>query len=355
VNILVFNTGSSTVKARLFDMERGETLFAGSVDGAGDVGECLRHLVDEMASALGGLPHLAGIGHRVVHGGERFTSPRVVDRELLRELSLLDSLAPLHNPACLAGVAAAGDLFPGVPQAVCFDTAFHASQPAEATVIALPAEYRQAGLRRYGFHGLSFEHVAAALPGIAGDRAQGRVIVAHLGSGVSLCALHRLKSVATTMGFSTLDGPPMATRCGGMDPGVILYLLEKKGLDRAALTDLLYRRSGLLGISGISGDMRTLLADPSPDAAAAVRSFVYRVVRAIGSLIRAEVCACLSWLGVEIDRTANEKARGSISAAGSPVGVYVLPADEEFVIARHTLMLLRRGGAQGINESEVSQ
>ena len=305
---------------------------------------------------------LLAVGHRVVHGGAEHSRPVLVDAPVLAALERLIPLAPLHQPHNLVAIRALRETQPQIPQVACFDTAFHRTHPQLADIYALPWEYYEAGVRRYGFHGLSYEYVAGALPRVAPGIAGGRVIVAHLGSGASLCALRAGRSVDSTMGFSALDGVPMGTRPGGLDPGVLLYLVGQRGMTAAALEKLLYKESGLLGISGVSNDMRVLLASGEPRARLAVDFFVHRVAREIGALaatlngvdglvftagvgensaeIRARVCAVAEWLGVEIDAAANVAGGPRISNATSRVAAWTLPTNEELMIARHTERLL---------------
>ncbi len=306
---------------------------------------------------------IVAVGHRVGHGGRQFTGPVLVNAEVLAALQALIPLVPLHQPHNLAAIEAVARHAPQLPQVACFDTAFHRSQPAVAQAFALPRRYAEEGVHRYGFHGLSYEYVAAALPAIDPRAAAGRTIVAHLGNGASMCALQGGRSVATTMGFSALDGLPMGTRCGALDPGLLLYLMDRHGLGARALEKLLYRESGLLGVSGISSDMRALLASPDPHAAEAIDLFVYRIGRELGSLaaalggldalvftggigenaaaIRARVCRGAAWLGLDLDEAANEAGGPRISAAGSRAAAWVVPTNEELMIARHTQRLLR--------------
>lgn len=308
-------------------------------------------------------PQLLGAGHRVVHGGEHHDAPLLIDTQNLASLDALAPLAPLHQPHNLAAIKALRKLRPDLPQVACFDTAFHRSQPAVAQALALPHAMTAGGLRRYGFHGLSYEFIAAALPKALGAGAEGRVIVAHLGNGASLCAMHGRKSIATTMGFSTLDGLVMGTRCGSIDPGALFYLMREKNMAPAELEDLLYRKSGLLGLSGISNDMRTLLGSPDPRAQAAIEQFVYRAALETGALaaalegldalvftggigehaafVRAMICKKLAWLGIALDASANAGHAPRISTAASRVSVCIIPTDEEAVIAKHTQHLLQ--------------
>lgn len=304
---------------------------------------------------------LVGAGHRVTHGGVEFDRPVVVTSETLARLAILGPLAPHHLPHNLAAIRALIARAPDAIQVACFDTVFHASQPACARLLGLPRELHARGLRRFGFHGLSYEYVVGAFGRVAGTPLPERTVVAHLGNGCSLCAVREGRSIATTMGFSTLDGLPMATRSGAVDPGALLHLL-REGMDADALEDLLYDRSGLLGVSGISPDMKTLLASPRPEAKEAVEFFCYRVAREIGSLavalrgldavvftggvganaapVRTDVCARLGWLGLDLDPDANDRAGTRVSRAGSRVSAWVIPTDEESVIARHTLRLM---------------
>ena len=350
------NAGSSSIKYAVY-VERGADLVAtahGQVEGHGPAQ--LRTIIGQVESHLAPA-RLAAIGHRVVHGGNNHAGPALVTPALLAELQALAPLAPLHQPHNVAGMEAMARLHPGLPQVACFDTAFHLGNPRVARLYGLPRACADEGLLRYGFHGLSYTHVADSLPAIE-PRARGRVVVAHLGSGASMCAMVDGRSVATSMGFSALDGLPMATRCGALDPGLVLHLLRAKRMTPDALERLLYRDSGLLGLSGISGDMRTLLASPDPAAREAVDVFVYRIARELGSLaaaaggldvlvftggigehaadIRARVCAQAAWLGVRLDADANATHGPRLHAPDSAVAVWALPADEEAVIARET-------------------
>jgi acetate kinase len=303
-----------------------------------------------------------GVGHRVVHGGPRYGGPVMVTSRVLQELRLLIPLAPLHQPHNLAAIDAVSEHLPGVPQVACFDTSFHRGHRAVADVVPLPVEIRRAGVQRYGFHGLSYESIASALPHVAPEIAAGRVIVAHLGSGASLCAMKNGRSVDTSMGFTALDGLCMGTRPGTLDPGAILFLVQNLHLSPKALETVLYTQSGLLGLSGVSSDMRDLLASRAPSAHLAVDYFVYRAAREIGSLaavlqgidglvftagigegspeIRQRICEASSWLGLELDAGANQQHGPRISARGSRVSAWVIPADEERLIARQTGLLL---------------
>jgi acetate kinase len=320
-----------------------------------------------LRSKYGGA-HVLGVGHRVVHGGARFASPTVVSPQVMAELRQLVPLAPLHQPYNLAAIEAASERLPDVPQVACFDTSFHRSQPAVADVIPLPGEIRRAGVQRYGFHGLSYEYIASVLPKVAPEIAGGRVIVAHLGSGASLCAMRGGKSVDNSLGFTALDGLCMGTRPGALDPGVVLYMFQTLGLDAKQVETILYKKSGLLGISGISSDMRDLETSEEPSARLAVDYFVYRAMKEIGSMaavlggvdgfvftagigenspeIRRRICKSSAWLGIELDAQANAGGRTRISTSSSKVSVWVIPTNEELMIARQTALLLGLAGAR---------
>ena len=302
-------------------------------------------------------------GHRVVHGGMIYQEPVLIDAKVVAELTKLVPLAPAHEPHNLAAIAAIAKLHPALPQVACFDTSFHHTQPVVAATYALPRQLTEEGVRGYGFHGLSYEYIASVLPEVIGrPAADGCVVVAHLGSGASMCGMKQRRSVATTMGFTALDGLPMARRCGSLDPGVVLYLLEQKGMSAAAVSDLLYQSSGLLGVSGISDDMKVLLASDKPQAREAVDLFVYRICRELGSLvaalggfdalvftagigehapeIRCRVCEQSVWLGLDIDETANQDGGPRITEPGSRTSAWMIPTDEDLMIARHTLRLV---------------
>jgi len=387
--ILTINSGSSSIKFTLFptngEVKGGTVLCRGQIGGLGDdaqfaamdssgyeivnrrletgathrhaLGLLLRWLQDYFAGH-----RLIGAGHRVVHGGAKYMAPVLVDPYVIAELETFSPLAPLHQPHNVAGIKALANLYPNLPQVACFDTAFHHTQSGTATLFAIPRALTDAGIRRYGFHGLSYEYIAEALPQYAGPAADGRVVVCHLGQGASMCALQARRSVATTMGFSAVDGLPMGRRSGALDPGVVLYLISEKGMDVATVTDLLYNQSGLLGVSGISGDMRKLLASTDPRAAEAIQLFVYRINCELGSLtaalggldalvftggigehaaaIREQVCKNAGWLGIELDPDANAAGGPRITTAESGVSAWVIPTDEELMIARHTLELI---------------
>jgi acetate kinase len=386
--ILVVNAGSSSVKFEVFAVDDGALTrqIKGQIDGIGtrprlrargpDGAALIDRTYDAAevadvpaALAMGGtwlreeqaIDPIA-VGHRVVHGGPDYDRPVLVDDEVIEQLERYVSLAPLHQPHNLAPIRSIRARFPELPQVACFDTAFHRGHDAVAEHFAIPARFYQEGVRRYGFHGLSYEYIADRLRAVAPEIAGGKVIVAHLGSGASMCALAQGRSVESTMGFTALDGLPMGTRPGQIDPGVLLYLIGEKGMDAAALTDLLYRESGLKGLSGISNDMRELQDNPDPRARLAVDYFVYRaglcagmLAAALGGLdafvftagigenspvIRARIAEKLEWLGAAIDPAANAESALRISPLQSRVAVLVVPTDEELMIARHTAALL---------------
>ena len=312
---------------------------------------------------------IVAVGHRVVHGGVFFDTPVRVDASVLAKLDALNPLAPLHQPHSLAGIRILTRLEPSLVQVACFDTAFHCKLPVLAQRFALPRHYHEEGIRRYGFHGLSYEYIASQLPKMVGSAlAASRVVVAHLGNGASLCALRGGQSIDTTMGFTALDGLPMGTRCGSLDPGVVLYMLGEQGMSHAQVAELLYHRSGVLGVSGISHDMRQLLASDEPNAREAIDFFVYRINRELGALtaalggldvlvftggigehaarIRARVCELAAWAGIRLDIDANQRHGPAISTKDSIVSVWVIVTDEERMIAEHTRRVLD-GEAKG--------
>jgi acetate kinase len=326
-----------------------------------DHAEAVAELARIAPRLLGGRT-LTAIGHRVVHGGTRFDAPVRIDDAALAELEALVPLAPLHQPHNLAPIRAWRAARPELPQVACFDTAFHRAQPALAQSFALPERFAADGVRRYGFHGLSYEYIARRLPTLAPELAGARVVVAHLGNGASLCAMRAGLSVASTMGFTALDGLMMGTRCGAIDPGVILHLIDRYAMDARALETLLYRESGLLGVSGISSDMRVLRASADPRARKAIDLFVYRAGREIGSLAaalggldalvftagigendaetRAAICGMSAWLGIDLDPAANLAGGPRISRRGSRASAWVVPTDEESMIAAHACRTL---------------
>jgi acetate kinase len=394
-NALVFNAGSSSLKFCLYSRGEGQNwrlTARGQIDGIGtspklsvkdDAGKSLandkldasvrdgRAALESLAGWLRanyGGSRVVGVGHRVVHGGAKYAGPCVVTPQVMEDLRTLIPLAPLHQPYNLAAIDAVSERLPGVPQVACFDTSFHRGQPAVAELVPLPKELRDAGVQRYGFHGLSYEYIASVLPEVAPDIAAGRVIVAHLGSGASLCAMKNGKSVDSSLGFTALDGLCMGTRPGSMDPGIVLHLFQTLGKTPAEVEKLLYKQSGLIGISGISNDMRDLLGHPSADAKLAVDYFVYEAAKHIGSLaavlggvdgivftagigehsaeIRRRIGEASAWLGVAIDPAANEKHGPKISMPSSRVAVWVVPTNEELMIARHTGRLLGLAGTR---------
>jgi acetate kinase len=308
---------------------------------------------------------LVAIGHRVVHGGMEFTQPTLVTPMVLDKLARLVPLAPLHQPHNLLPIRVMAGLRPDLPQVACFDTAFHRAQPETAQAFALPASVTERGVRRYGFHGLSYEYIASALPRLAPQAALGKTVVAHLGNGASMCAIQAGRSMASTMGFTAVDGLPMGTRCGNIDPGVILYLIDELKMDARAVEAMIYKQSGLLGVSGISSDMRVLLSSDEPRARFAVELFCYRIGRELGSLaaamqgldaivftggigehaalVRDKVCRDAAWLGVQLDAAANLRDGPRITHDASRVPAWVIPTKEELMIARHTHALIGAG------------
>ena len=386
--ILVINAGSSSIKFSLFSVEpaAGFTLkLKGQVEGIGtrphfiahaagqvlaeqhwsteamDREALLEYLLNWIRSSLGESP-LRAVGHRVVFGGEHYRAPVRVSAAVMTRLTELIPLMPLHLPANLAPIEAIGRINPALPQVACFDTAFHHTIPRLAQLYALPRALTEAGLHGYGFHGLSYEFIAGELRQLDPAAAAGRTVVAHLGSGASLCALVNGQSVACTLGFGALDGLVMGTRPGRLDPGILLYLLQARGMDASALEQLLYQESGLLGVSGISNDMRDLQASDNPHAREAIDLFVYRAARELGSMVaaaggldalvftagigehnpdvRAGLCAHSAWLGIDLDPEANRHNHPCISTSDSAVRVWVIPTDEERMIARHALHTL---------------
>lgn len=390
--VLVLNAGSSSLKFSVFAAAGGATPRArgqvagigtaprfvlrgatGEVieeralaDGPGDHERALDVVLERCRTHLGD-NRLVGVGHRVVHGGVKFAAPVRIDATVLAELEELVPLAPLHQPHNLAAVQAVSRRALDLPQVACFDTAFHRTQPEVAQRFGLPRKFTDEGVRRYGFHGLSYEYIASALAGVDPRAASGRTVVAHLGNGASMCAMLGGKSVATTMSFTPADGLVMGTRVGALDPGALLYLMTQHEMSAAQVEHLIYHESGLLGVSGASSDMRELLTSAAPHAAEAIDLFVYRIGRELGSLaaalggldalvftggigenaaaIRARVCLDAAWLGVALDESANESGAARISRAGSGATVWVLPTNEELVIANHTRRVLDLNGA----------
>lgn len=389
--ILVLNAGSSSLKFQIFGLSDGspDMLVKGQIDGIGTRPEFRARASDGSvlasrrleAEAAGDLPAasaflqawlsgltgftLCAIGHRVVHGGTEFTAPVRIDADVMDRLTALESLAPLHQPNNLAPIRQLMQAAPDLPQVACFDTAFHRGHPAVADSYAIPRALHDAGIRRYGFHGLSYDYIAHRLPQVAPDLAQAKVVVAHLGSGASMCAMVAGRSVESTMGFTALDGLPMGTRPGQLDPGVVLHLMQGRGMSAAQIADLLYRQSGLKGLSGLSNDMRDLLDSAAPQAAFAVEYFIHRAAMQVAALaaamdgidalvftagigenapaIRALLGARLGWLGAEIDPAANAAGATVISAPRARLKVLVIPTNEELMIARQTLTVLDGG------------
>ncbi|MCG5501393.1 acetate/propionate family kinase [Ectothiorhodospira lacustris] len=390
-DILVINSGSSSLKFALLGQGKGLSLdalavhYQGHFSGLGGRqarlvirdgrGRAIRddHLVAEdgryghaeaLSELLGWMDdvpdsgRISAIGHRIVHGGRHYRRPALLDEGVLTDLEALIPLAPLHQPHGLAPVRSLFALRPDVPQVACFDTSFHTTQAAVAQAFALPRHLTEAGLIRYGFHGLSYDYISRRLPEYLGRPETGRVVAAHLGNGASLCAMRDGASVASTMGFTALDGLPMGTRCGTIDPGVVLHLLTHENMTPEQVSDLLYKKSGLFGVSGISADMRDLIDNQTPSAREAVELFTYRIIRELGSHaaalggldhlvftagigehaapVRAMVCRGCEWLGVRLDEGRNEQGELCISTDDSPVKVWVIPTDEERMIAWHT-------------------
>ena len=387
--VLILNAGSSSLKFSVF--ERSETEHwhlesRGQIGGIGtspqlvvkngegktlvdrkpeiqvrDSPDALNALAGWLKFTFGGA-RVVGVGHRVVHGGARFTGPVVVTPQIIGELRDLVPLAPLHQPYNIAAIEAVSEHLPNVPQVACFDTSFHRTQSAVAELIPLPREICRGGVQRYGFHGLSYEYIASVLPSVAPEIARGRVVVAHLGSGASLCAINHGKSVDCSFGFTALDGLCMGTRPGSVDPGVILYLFQTLGLSAKEVETILYKKSGLLGISGISSDMRDLVRNDDPRARLAIDYFVYRASKEIGAMaaalgsidgvvftagigendaeIRRRICESSAWLGIELDKGSNAHNGPRIATTASKVSVWVIPTNEELMIARHTGVLL---------------
>ncbi|MDB5344987.1 MAG: pduW [Schlesneria sp.] len=390
--LLVLNSGSSSLKFSVFRAGDVALLFRGQVEGIGTAprlvlkgasGEVIEeqtlidginsdhtHAIDlileRVHQRLHGDP-IVGIGHRVVHGGVHFATPLRLDPAVIGELELLVPLAPLHQPHSLAAINAIFEKMPHLPQVACFDTAFHRTQPEIAQWFGLPRRYTEQGVRRYGFHGISYEYIASVLPSIDARAASGRTIVAHLGNGASMCALMAGRSIATTMSFTPADGLVMGTRAGSLDPGVLLFLMNSPGMDAATLEKLINQESGLLGVSGLSSDMRELIASNEPHAIEAIDLFVYRLGRELGSLvaalggldalvftggigenaalIRSRVCRDAGWIGVRCNEDANQTGSPRISHDESKVSTWVIPTNEELMIAEHTRRILGFCGA----------
>ncbi|WP_130617280.1 acetate/propionate family kinase [Dyella amyloliquefaciens] len=386
--VLVLNAGSSSIKFSAFDGGHADLplILRGQVEGlytspksiakndAGteiesktwsDAGfgheEAIAYLVALLRSQRGD-HRLVAVGHRIVHGGMHFSRATLIDSRVMAALQKLTPLAPLHQPHNLKAVDIVTKIRPDLPQVACFDTAFHRTQAEVAQAFALPASITDQGVRRYGFHGLSYEYIASVLPDFDRKAAEGRTVVAHLGNGSSMCAMVNGRSAASTMGFTAVDGLPMGTRCGNLDPGVILYLLNELKMDAKAIENLVYKQSGLLGVSGLSSDMRSLLGSTDARAAFAIDLFAYRIGRELGSLaaasggidafvftagigenspdIRQRACEHARWLGITLDADANRSGGPRISSPSSSVSVWAIPTNEELMIARHTRNLL---------------
>ncbi len=387
--ITVLNAGSSSIKFSVFTVLESDLqlVYSGKAEGifnkprfvakdrSGKVideklwpeGEslghagALNHLVDFLREHTNEYKPIA-IGHRVVHGGLAFTHPVRLDSAIVEQLEEFIPLAPLHQPHNLSPIRLLFERIPDIPQVACFDTAFHSGQPQLAQLYALPQEITESGVRRYGFHGLSYEYIASVLADYDDDAAAGRTVVLHLGNGASMCAMKACHSVASSMGFTAVDGLPMGTRCGAMDPGVVLYLIDQRGMSVRDVERLIYKQSGLLGLSGISSDMRVLQESDDPRAKLAIDYFIYRIGRELGSMaaalggldsivltagigensdyIRERICREAAWLGVDPDSEANRNSKPRISTPGSKVAVWTIPTNEELMIARHTLRLV---------------
>ncbi len=390
--IAVLNAGSSSIKFAVRDAESdNRLLFRGQVEKIGvaphlqirdpdgtviadrdwaaaafDHAAATEAIIRHSIELLGG-QRVTAIGHRIVHGGRTYATPVVITRDILSDLAQLEPLAPLHQPHNLAPIRTIAEQAPHITQVGCFDTAFHRGQPHVAQALALPRRFTDDGVHRYGFHGLSYEYVVLRLRELAPEIAGSRLIIAHLGNGASLCAVREGRSVASTMGFTAVDGLMMGTRCGTLDPGVIVYLIDHYGMDARAIENLIYHESGLLGVSGISSDMRALRELAEPAAAEAIALFVYRIVREIGSLAaslggmdalvftagigendaatRSAVIAGCSWLGLRLDEKRNARPPGRITTDEFAVSAWVIPTDEEMMIAHHTVRLLRENSA----------
>jgi acetate kinase len=387
-SIAVINAGSSSIKFALYQANSAQNcIFRGQLEGIGvkphlKVVNAAGVVVDERSFDAQGYDHVAAMhqiittgrellregsvtafGHRVVHGGLNYAAPVRVTEGVLDDLAKLEPLAPLHQPHNIAPIRTIMRAAPQIPQVACFDTAFHRTQSNLAQAFALPRRFAEEGVRRYGFHGLSYEFLVSRLKELAPEIASERIVFAHLGNGASLCAVKDGRSVAATMGFTAVDGLMMGTRCGAIDPGVMLYMMQQHGMDAAAIEDLIYKRSGLLGVSGISSDMRDLRASHDPAAKEAVALFVYRIIRELGSLVaalggldglvfsggigehdgatRAEVVAGSHWTGASLEPARNESGKGLISVDDSSVAVWVIPTDEERLIARQTAAMLK--------------
>ncbi len=385
-SILTINSGSSSVKFSLFvtnDSLALSLLYYGHITNIGGSGELLiqehdtilqqqkiaitdhKHAIQCLFDWLeqnGPITNIYAVGHRIVHGGLDFDTPVVISATVIEQLESLVPLAPNHQPANLLAIKLISERYPALPQIACFDTAFHTTQPDVEHYFSLPQTKSLKAVRRYGFHGLSYEYIAHVLPDYLDTKADGKIIIAHLGYGASLCAIENRRSVATTMTFTPVDGIPMGSRCGSLDPAVVLYLIEQQGMTTKQISDLLYFQSGLLGVSGISGDIQTLLKEPGPKAQFAIEQFIHHTVRAIGSLaaalggldalvftggigehavsIRSAIVAKCHWLGLILDDDANTQGKSCISDKDSPISAWVIQTNEEYMIAQHTLTIM---------------
>ncbi len=386
--ILTLNAGSSSVKFAVFEAKKQPgLLIKGQVEGIGSdarmkikggdgsildeqdldegairsPGDALATILDASAKHAGNAT-ITSVGHRIVHGGVSFDKPVLLNDACVAQLKALTPFAPLHQPHNLAGVAAAQAAFPDAPQIACFDTAFHRSHPWVNDTFALPRKLYDRGVRRFGFHGLSYEYISQKLDEIAPFYQDGNVVVAHLGNGASMCAVRDGQSIGSTMGFSALDGLPMGTRCGQLDPGAVLYLMDQMGMSAAEIEQMLYRESGLKGLSGLSSDMRVLLSSNKPEAAQAIDYFIFRIRREIGAMaailggldavvftggigenavpVRERICDDMDWLGLELDEDRNRRNAQVVSSDRSRVRIFVLPTNEELMIAQHVAAMI---------------
>lgn len=383
--ILVFNAGSSSLKFAVFETKTRVKAFHGIVDDIpknpvfkvyNHKKECVFHSESIKTSLESAVEHvfawyksnvpypIDAIGHRVVHGGAKFTKPVKINKSVIEKLKTLIPLAPLHQPYNIKIIEYFANELPNTVQVACFDTNFHTTQKLEAKLLPIPYKYYEDGVMRYGFHGLSYEYISSVMPNYLGEDSNKKVVVAHLGNGASICAMHERKSIATSMGFSSIGGLMMGTRCGDIDPGVLLYLMENNKMSVEEITRLIYKESGLQGISGISYNMRELLASKEPRAKIAIDLYCYNVAGNLLKLtallngldsiiftagigenspeIRGLICSHLKWVGVELDKEANESNKTKISSVKSNVGVYVIPTDEEQVLANHTAELFAK-------------
>lgn len=366
--IITLNAGSSSIKFSVFQIDGGRPGSAtkGQVEGIKDYDVAFDEIWNKLEGYTSG-KHIAAIGHRVVHGGEKYTKPVLITDKVMADLTKLIPLAPLHQPHNLKAIRVFSRNHPEIPQIACFDTAFHRDRESVSERFGLPNELYKKGIKRYGFHGISYEYIINHLEKIDYDLSNSKVVVAHLGSGCSMCGIKQGRSVEATMNFSSLGGLPMGTRSGTLDPGVLIHLLKSEGMTVDELEELLYKKSGLLGISGVSSDMRTLKQSDKIGAKEAIDYFVYRVNYYLGALasslhgidalvftagvgendseLRQRVCKMAKWMGIEIDDSANDRGDTRISTSDSRVSVWVIPANEEKMIAIHTIKLLEKEGS----------